>query len=39
MDMSDCTWANVYGTDEPTLDQRGFALPLDLPPPLPPLLL
>ncbi|MFL1417654.1 MULTISPECIES: hypothetical protein [Pseudomonas] len=43
--MSDCTWVDVYDTDEPALDQRGLELLLDLPPPppllpeLPPLLL
>ncbi|MGE8182012.1 hypothetical protein [Pseudomonas mandelii] len=40
--MSDCTWVDVYDTDEPALDQRGLELLLDLPPllpELPPLLL
>ena len=36
--MSDCTWAGVYDTDEPALDQRGLELLLDLPPLPPPLL-
>ena len=36
--MSDCTWADVYDTDEPALDQRGLELLLDLPILPPPLL-
>ena len=38
--MSDRTWAGVYNTDEPALDQRGLELLPDLPPLLrpPPLL-
>ncbi|MFM1505119.1 hypothetical protein WFO67_15255 [Yersinia enterocolitica] len=37
--MSDCTWADVYDTDELDFDQRGLGLLELAPPPLfPPLL-